>query len=104
MCGKSADRFTIAHELGHFYLHNQEFASGIRLGRGIAGSGTSFKFNPLQEHEANAFAGGCLLPWNEIDTTTQAGQAAEKYGISEEAATFALKRARAAFPQKWAPR
>jgi Zn-dependent peptidase ImmA (M78 family) len=101
--GKSADRFTIAHELGHFYLHNQEFASGVGLGRGIVGSGTSFKSNPLAEQEANAFAGGCLLPLDAIDTTTQAWQAAEKYGISEEAATFALKRARAAFPKKWVP-
>jgi len=51
--GPLRDRFTIAHELGHYILHSKLGEKQIKVGRG--------KSNRL-EWEANWFAAGFLMP------------------------------------------
>lgn len=51
--GPLRDRFTIAHELGHYFLHSNMGEKQIKVGR----SGSS-----LVEWEANWFAASLLMP------------------------------------------
>jgi Zn-dependent peptidase ImmA (M78 family) len=51
--GPLRDRFTIAHELGHYFLHSKVGKKRIRVPR--AGGGR-------EEWEANWFAAGFLMP------------------------------------------
>lgn len=57
--GQLRDRFTIAHELGHYFLHSLVGKKRIRIAR--EGS------NPA-EWEANCFAAGFLMPKEEFIT------------------------------------
>ncbi len=52
-------RFTLAHELGHLFLHHENEGLVERLDRGSKGR------NP-QEHEANLFADELLVPLQEL--------------------------------------
>jgi IrrE N-terminal-like domain len=96
-------RFTVAHEMGHFFRHREEFTASRRLNRGKPGSGTSFATNPLQESEANAFAGAFLLPPSAVTIDTTANEVSRMFRISLPAAEHTLRRTRAAFPDKWSP-
>ncbi len=53
--GNGRDRFTIAHEIGHFFLHGDENVSFARLDE------TIFPFED-PEWQANTFAGELLVP------------------------------------------
>ena len=107
-------RFTIAHELGHLFLHapNEEDSSFIdkeifALNRNdISASGTDKK-----EIEANFFAAEILMPadklykdvatLNHSMTKTELYRAlAEKYQVSEEAIKFRLKNLKLIFGGK----
>lgn len=53
-------RFSIAHELGHFYLYHHR---GYLMGGGIPhASFADFSADNLMEREADAFAAGLLMP------------------------------------------
>lgn len=79
---RSRDRFTIAHELGHYFLHYSEgddARSFYRYGRS------------RQEAEANAFAAALLMPaeffttaWAELGGDLRT--IAERFGVSFSAA------------------
>jgi hypothetical protein len=56
--GPLRNRFTIAHELGHYFLHSKFGEKPIKVGR----NGTSTRV----EWEANWFAGGFLMPKKEF--------------------------------------
>lgn len=88
-------RFTIAHELGHFFLHPQkdtfvEFRDNEKnIARGV------------KEIQANKFAAALLMPRKLLEkdiksfkntdlTKTVISFLAEKYNVSEEAMTFRL--------------
>ncbi|KQT07181.1 ImmA/IrrE family metallo-endopeptidase [Rhizobium sp. Leaf386] len=86
--GVERDRFTIAHELGHYVLHylwpkqNGKPVSAIEARR--YGSGRV-------EWEANWFAAGFLMPAESFEATwteTQGllGEVASRFGVSTEAA------------------
>ena len=53
-------RFTIAHELGHFYLDSHR--DFLMKGGGAHGSSTDFLADTLVEREADCFAAGLLMP------------------------------------------
>lgn len=55
--GEMRNRFTIAHELGHYYLHSKEGE--------IPGKAKRFGRDPL-ETEAHRFAAAFLMPENEF--------------------------------------
>lgn len=61
-------RFTLAHELGHFFLHKDEIKDGVE-------DDTFYrsKLSNRQEAEANAFAADLLMPWTLIESLTKAG-------------------------------
>jgi hypothetical protein len=65
-------RFTISHELGHFYLdrHNEYLRGGGRK----HGSKGEFATNNLVEKEADSFAAGMLMPRFLMDSLVNEGE------------------------------
>lgn len=99
---KNRQRFTIAHELGHYLLHEQEKLHVDRRFQIQLRDGNSSKGESEEEKEANLFAAELLMPVSFIrqdlaevegldleDDATVSGLA-EKYGVSTQAMTFRL--------------
>ena len=95
-------RFTLAHELGHFILHNlddvhvdRSFA--VRLRNELSSTGTD-----IEEKEANLFAAELLMPKHFIERDLEhihdidlvdekvIANLAGSYGVSTQAMTFRL--------------
>ena len=59
-----ASLMTLCHEIAHVVLHTDKMKRrvGQALKRGMPNSGTSFRSDPIEEEEANVFAGGLLAP------------------------------------------
>lgn len=79
LSGWRRSRFTIAHELGHYFLHSKMGEKKIRVGRDGSGQ---------VEWEANWFAAGFLMPetkFRELMHRYGDAQLAEQFGVSEEA-------------------
>lgn len=86
-CGEGRDRFTIAHEIGHYILHaNPAVARYPRIY-----PGDDVKPYEDSEWQADAFAGEFLCPCQTIQGMTPE-QIAEKYGVSVPAAKTQLKK------------
>lgn len=75
------DRFTIAHELGHYFLHSEQGEGPIVAYR----SGST-----RIEWEANWFAAALLMPRKEFSESVNLGyniaRLASQFGVSQEAA------------------
>jgi len=84
--GNGRDRFTIAHEIGHYFLHKKERVSFART-MGLAEKLPAFR-NP--EWQADAFAGELLAPPHIIKDMT-IFEVARFCGISQQAARKQLK-------------
>lgn len=95
--------FTIAHELGHLLLHNQEqlhvdHTFRVRLRSGVSSQGTD-----EAEREANLFAATLLMPMQFLEADLSGEEyvdlldsellraLARKYGVSTEALVNRLK-------------
>lgn len=80
------NQFTIAHELGHYFLHSNQGEIPLRAER--FGSDQA-------EWEANWFAASFLMPEKEFTKDCQKGMQpysiAVKYGVSEAAAEVRMK-------------
>ena len=94
------NRFTVAHELGHFFLHsnNQPFFVN-KMPKIMYRNNNSSTGEDLKEREANAFAASILMPKEliseEIQKCTSSGEAtikqlAKTFKVSEQAMTFRL--------------
>lgn len=101
-------RFTIAHELGHFFLHGGQGLQEVhidRVGKLMLRSPTSSKGVDPEEVEANFFAAELLMPSKFLerengiqagldlsggDDTREITRLAAKYGVSSQAMTFRL--------------
>ena len=92
-------RFTIAHEIGHFLFHRHLIGDGIDDDRAYrstsAGRYKNMSIGPAQETEANKFAAAVLMPRKLIDEARAAGanspaQLAKKLGVSEHAMCIRL--------------
>jgi Zn-dependent peptidase ImmA (M78 family) len=98
-------RFTIAHEIGHFLLHDFEgfhFDSNNRKYLLKLRSKNSHSFNQTEEREANWFAAELLMPKHFIDEEMQdfndvdlmydddLAELAKKFRVSTQALTFRL--------------
>jgi Zn-dependent peptidase ImmA (M78 family) len=63
-------RFTIAHELGHFIYHRDKMGDGIdddRMYRSTnVGKHHNTRIGPREETQANQFAASLLMPWTAI--------------------------------------
>lgn len=87
-------RFTIAHELGHYMLHRRLIGNGISDSR-IYRSATSGAYRnpnigPKEETEANKFAVNLLMPEHLVKEVQQRGYnsfaaQARALGVSEQA-------------------
>lgn len=68
---KTRQRFTIAHELGHFMLHREMIGDGIADDRAYrstdSGRYRNTQIGPREETEANAFAANVLMPYELIE-------------------------------------
>jgi Zn-dependent peptidase ImmA (M78 family) len=81
-------RFTIAHELGHYFLHRDKapFEDGLLFRK-------DNQQNPL-EREANQFASLLLMPSLEFKRALKDQsvlEAAKMFGVSEQAAMYRLQ-------------
>lgn len=110
--GKARKRFTVAHELGHFFLHDRmsayidEHAGRFKV---LTRDETSQEGTDAKEIEANRFAAELLMPesalrddieqhshidlFNEDDDPDSVIKTlADKYGVSVRAMTIRLER------------
>jgi Zn-dependent peptidase ImmA (M78 family) len=94
---ETRQRFTIAHELGHFVLHRS--VMGDRNVDDCAyrsdGSVKNNKIGPREETEANKFAANLLMPAEaiaDIPSTLPTIAAAKKFKVSEGAMKIRLRR------------
>jgi hypothetical protein len=96
MTSASRDRFTIAHELGHYFLHFPQVqqaspGSGMRAYRWVDDSSVALQ---RCEWEANWFAASFIMPETEFRRVYAEGQAAlvsREFGVSEKAAMVRAK-------------
>ncbi len=87
-------RFTLAHEIGHYILHRHLIGDGV-----VDDALYRSKLSSVVEHEANRFAADLLMPRNEvedilkqswIDNDAMIRHAADKFGVSLQAAQIRL--------------
>ena len=78
--GLGRDRLTIAHEIGHYLLHNKQRCVFTRVFEG-----ETIKTFEDPEWQANAFAGEFLCPAKYTKSFT-IDEIANKYGVSIDAA------------------
>ncbi|ELY2017908.1 ImmA/IrrE family metallo-endopeptidase [Flavobacterium psychrophilum] len=98
--GKERQRFTIAHEIGHFILHSKEQpifidkTPSVMYRNNSSSTGEDFK-----EREANAFAASLLMPKKLIeqeilnvpnDFDKAISSLAKIFGVSQQAISFRL--------------
>lgn len=95
-------RFTIAHELGHYLLHEQEKLHVDRRFQINLRDENSSKGESEEEKEANLFAAELLMPVQfigrdlaevgalDLEDDTVVGKLAEEYRVSVQAMTFRL--------------
>lgn len=81
--GISRDRFTIAHEIGHFIFH-------CFLGFSLCRSSEDVKPYEDPEWQANTFAAEFLVDTDQIKGLSTF-EVADKYGVSKEVASIQLK-------------
>ena len=84
--GKGRDRMTIAHEVGHYILHTDQYPKKCR-----SISSSSIRAFESSEWQAKAFAAELLIPADIIDSSCSPEEIAEQCGVSLEAAILQLK-------------
>ena len=98
---ENRQRFTIAHELGHYLLHKGELTFIDRkFNRINFRSGSSASTDDIEEIEANKFAGELLMPEeflskdilasDDIEKGDLQEELAQKYRVSKQAITIRL--------------
>ena len=97
---KARQRFTIAHEIGHFILHSKLKSIFIdKTPKVMFRNSESSSGELYQEREANAFAAALLMPKDlinneleklESDFDNPTKKLAAKFNVSEQAMSFRL--------------
>lgn len=96
-------RFTAAHELGHYIYHRDLLGQGVGDTRAYRAEGTSMPnpaIRPIHERQANAFAANLLMPMASITRLMNQGivgtrDLALRFDVSEEAMRIRLGRPKA---------
>ncbi|MEO0625256.1 MAG: ImmA/IrrE family metallo-endopeptidase [Pseudomonadota bacterium] len=91
-------RFTVAHELGHFLQHRDLIGDGLDDDRAYRSTQSGRYFNtrigPRQETQANQFAASLLMPSHLIERLRNEGldrrEMAARLGVSEHAMAIRL--------------
>ncbi len=95
---RTRQRFTLAHELGHYVLHRHIIGDGVNDSSAYRTIANDEYYNPgiLPEHEteANQFAASLLMPKNIIDqlraSNLSAEEIANKLQVSHHAASIRM--------------
>jgi Zn-dependent peptidase ImmA (M78 family) len=92
-------RFTTAHELGHYMLHRDRIGDGIADDRAYRSSSSgkyrNTRIGPREETQANAFAANVLMPFDLIERLKKEGyrtpsELAKRLVVSEQAMAIRL--------------
>lgn len=90
-------RFTAAHELGHYIYHRDLLGDGVGDNRAYRTDGTDRpnpNIRPIHERQANSFAANVLMPRHRL--TNVAGEStaalAAQFGVSQAAMKIRLGR------------
>jgi predicted transcriptional regulator len=91
-------RFTAAHELGHYIYHRDLLGAGVGDTRAYRADGTDFPnaaIRPMHERQANSFAANLLMPQHSIERLRAEGvhevrALADRLGVSAEAMRIRL--------------
>lgn len=94
---KTRQRFTAAHELGHYIYHRDLLGAGVGDNRAYRKDGTNHpnaNIHPIHERQANSFAANVLMPRHRlIDVAGQStAELAMRFGVSQEAMRIRLGR------------
>lgn len=90
---ETRQRFTIAHELGHYVHHRARLGDGVNDNRAYRTTNTDAHYNPRigskQETEANKFAASLLMPADAVNAMLRQGvsidEMARRLGVSKHA-------------------
>jgi Zn-dependent peptidase ImmA (M78 family) len=90
-------RFTAAHELGHYIFHRDLLGDGVGDNRAYRTDGTNrpnANIRPIHERQANSFAANVLMPRHRlIDVGNESTAAlAARFGVSVQAMAIRLGR------------
>lgn len=90
-------RFTAAHELGHYIYHRDLLGEGVGDNRAYRAEGTNrpnINIRPVHERQANSFAANVLMPRHAIATLSSRAtdEMAKIFHVSEEAMRIRLGR------------
>lgn len=86
--GPLRDRFTLAHELGHYFLHSRQGQTRLKAAR---------RGNSPAEWEANWFAAALLMPCDEVNAfcrenkTVDPALVAANFKVSRSAAEYRIR-------------
>lgn len=83
--GHGRDRFTAAHELGHYLMHRN---AQIKFHRAENGRLPAYLDS---EWQANRFAGGILMPEHLMRTCSSLHEVMRRFGVSYDAAAYQNK-------------
>lgn len=90
-------RFTVAHELGHYFLHSEKIGDGIvdnKLFRDAGSAGNPY-IHVTEEVQANKFAAGLLMPAHLVKRLKGQGlsdaETAKELGVSTQALEIRMK-------------
>jgi len=95
---RTRQRFTAAHELGHYIYHRELLGDGVGDNRAYRTEGTgrqNSKIRPMHERQANSFAANVLMPKHRLSAL--AGESTVKlasmFEVSQETMRIRLGRA-----------
>lgn len=94
---RTRQRFTAAHELGHFIYHRDLLGDGVGDNRAYRTEGTGRQnenIRPIHERQANSFAANVLMPRHRLSAVEDEGTAAlaARFSVSQEAMRIRLGR------------
>ena len=88
---RTRQRFTAAHELGHYIYHRDLLGEGVGDNRAYRTEGTgrpNANIRPIHERQANSFAANVLMPRHvlaQIHDKSNVGALAAMFEVSQEA-------------------
>lgn len=94
---RTRQRFTAAHELGHYIYHRDLLGEGVGDNRAYREEGTNrpnANIRPMHERQANSFAANVLMPRHALalHQNLHTHELATMFGVSQEAMRIRLGR------------
>lgn len=94
---QTRQRFTAAHELGHYIYHRDLLGEGVGDNRAYRTEGTdrpNANIRPIHERQANSFAANVLMPRHRLVAVAEESTAtlAARFGVSQAAMKIRLGR------------